>query len=64
VGLGSHGCACVISGTVRSRCDVMFPCVAPRKNEAINVITLKRRCWEEWCCSQRLTPNNFSARCH
>ena len=27
--------------TVRSRCDVMFPCVVPRNNEAINVITLK-----------------------
>ena len=41
MGLGSHGCACVISGTERSRCDVMFPCVVLRKNEAINVITLK-----------------------
>ena len=41
MGLGSHGCACVISGTVRSGCDVTFPCVAPRKNEAINVNTFK-----------------------
>ena len=24
------------------RCDVMFPCVVPRNNEAINVITLKK----------------------
>ena len=41
MGLGSHGSAYVISPTVRSRCDVMFSCVVPRNNEAINVITLK-----------------------
>ena len=41
MGLGSHGSAYVISPTVRLRCDVMFSCVVPRNNEAINVITLK-----------------------
>ena len=42
MGLGSHGSAYVISPTVRSRCEVMFSCVVPRNNEAINVITLKK----------------------